>query len=52
MAVTYTSYLKIEELLSLQQPLSEGPEHDRMLFIIVHQVYELWSRSCCTSSIA
>src|SRR5262245_17256510 len=42
MAVTYSSYLKLEELLSLQQPLSEGPEHDETLFIIIHQVYELW----------
>jgi tryptophan 2,3-dioxygenase len=42
MAVTYSSYLKIDELLSLQQPLSDGPEHDEMLFIIIHQVYELW----------
>jgi tryptophan 2,3-dioxygenase len=41
-AVTYGSYLKIDELLALQQPRSEGPEHDEMLFIIVHQVYELW----------
>jgi tryptophan 2,3-dioxygenase len=42
MAVTYSSYLKIDELLSLQQPLSDGPEHDEMLFIVIHQVYELW----------
>ena len=41
-AATYGSYLKIEELLSLQQPRSEGPEHDEMLFITIHQVYELW----------
>jgi tryptophan 2,3-dioxygenase len=41
-AVTYGTYLKIEELLSLQQPRSAGPEHDEMLFIIIHQVYELW----------
>src|SRR5215216_4783861 len=41
-AVTYGAYLKIEELLSLQQPRSTGPEHDEMLFIIIHQVYELW----------
>ena len=41
-AVTYSRYLKTDELLSLQQPLSEGPEHDEMLFIIIHQVYELW----------
>ena len=41
-AATYSSYLKIDELLALQQPRSEGPEHDEMLFIVVHQVYELW----------
>jgi len=41
-AATYGSYLKIDELLSLQQPRSEGPEHDELLFIIIHQVYELW----------
>jgi tryptophan 2,3-dioxygenase len=40
-AVTYGSYLRIDELLSLQQPRSDG-EHDEMLFIIIHQVYELW----------
>ena len=39
---TYASYLKINELLALQQPLSDGPEHDETLFIIIHQVYELW----------
>jgi tryptophan 2,3-dioxygenase len=39
---TYADYLKIDELLRLQQPLSEGPEHDEMLFIVIHQVYELW----------
>jgi tryptophan 2,3-dioxygenase len=41
-ALTYGSYLKIDELLSLQQPQSDPVEHDEMLFIIVHQVYELW----------
>jgi tryptophan 2,3-dioxygenase len=40
--VTYISYLKVEELLELQQPLSDGPEHDELLFITIHQVYELW----------
>lgn len=40
--VSYTSYLKVDELLELQQPLSDGPEHDEMLFITIHQVYELW----------
>jgi tryptophan 2,3-dioxygenase len=42
MALTYGSYLRLDELLDLQTPVSEGPEHDEMLFIIVHQVYELW----------
>src|SRR5205807_6749990 len=41
-AVTYSSYLKIDDLLALQQPRSEGPEHDELLFIVIHQVYELW----------
>ncbi|MCF6323771.1 MAG: tryptophan 2,3-dioxygenase family protein [Gammaproteobacteria bacterium] len=42
MPLTYARYLKIDELLELQQPLSNDPEHDEMLFIITHQVYELW----------
>jgi tryptophan 2,3-dioxygenase len=42
MGVTYSGYLKLEELLSLQRPLSDGPEHDETLFIVIHQVYELW----------
>ena len=41
-AATYGSYLRIDDLLSLQQPRSAGPEHDETLFIIIHQVYELW----------
>ncbi len=45
--VTYGSYLRIPELLSLQQcrsvdPDTGQPEHDETLFIVVHQVYELW----------
>ena len=40
--LTYGSYLKIQQLLGLQQPLSDGPEHDEMLFIVIHQTYELW----------
>jgi tryptophan 2,3-dioxygenase len=39
---SYADYLKVDELLRLQRPLSEGPEHDEMLFIVIHQVYELW----------
>jgi tryptophan 2,3-dioxygenase len=40
-AVSYGRYLKIDELLSLQQP-RDRVEHDEMLFIVIHQVYELW----------
>lgn len=42
MALTYSSYLKLNDLLSLQNPLSEDKVHDEMLFIIIHQAYELW----------
>jgi len=45
-AVTYASYLGLEQVLSAQKPLSMGPdhrpEHDELLFIVIHQVYELW----------
>jgi tryptophan 2,3-dioxygenase len=41
-ATTYGTYLRIDDLLSLQHPRSAGPEHDEILFIIIHQVYELW----------
>jgi len=40
--LTYGSYLKVPELLSMQQCLSVPPHHDETLFIISHQVYELW----------
>jgi tryptophan 2,3-dioxygenase len=40
--VTYTTYLRVDELLGLQTPRSDGPEHDELLFITIHQVYELW----------
>jgi hypothetical protein len=36
-AVTCASYLKIDELFALQQPRSPGPEHDELLFIVIHQ---------------
>ncbi len=42
MPLTYANYLKLDQLLALQQPLSDDPGHDEMLFIITHQVYELW----------
>ncbi|MEY2946187.1 MAG: hypothetical protein RL243_961 [Actinomycetota bacterium] len=40
--VSYITYLKVDELLELQEPLSDGPEHDELLFIVIHQTYELW----------
>ncbi len=40
--LAYGSYLKIPELLSLQQLRSDPPVHDELLFIVVHQAYELW----------
>jgi tryptophan 2,3-dioxygenase len=39
-ALTYGSYLALDEVLSAQRPRSD--EHDEMLFIVIHQVYELW----------
>ncbi|MDA7977361.1 MAG: tryptophan 2,3-dioxygenase family protein [Pirellulales bacterium] len=42
MSITYGKYLKVTELLGLQAPLSEPEEHDELLFITVHQTYELW----------
>lgn len=42
MTLTYGSYLQLDQLLGAQRPLSDGPEHDELLFIVVHQVYELW----------
>lgn len=40
--LTYGSYLRVPQLLELQHPLSTPPHHDELLFIISHQVYELW----------
>ncbi|MCL4266971.1 MAG: tryptophan 2,3-dioxygenase [Anaerolineae bacterium] len=42
MSLTYSSYLELNQILNAQHPRSAGPEHDEMLFIIIHQVYELW----------
>lgn len=40
--LTYNNYLKVPELKSLQNCLSEPAHHDEPLFIIIHQAYELW----------
>lgn len=42
MSLTYSNYLKLPELLRLQNVQSDPPQHDETLFIIIHQVYELW----------
>jgi tryptophan 2,3-dioxygenase len=41
-SLTYSSYLALDELLAAQRPRSD--EHDELLFIVIHQVYELWFR--------
>jgi tryptophan 2,3-dioxygenase len=44
--LTYAGYLRLDKLLTAQEPLSGGPNvparHDEMLFIIQHQTSELW----------
>jgi tryptophan 2,3-dioxygenase len=40
--LTYGGYLKVRELIGLQQLRSAPTQHDETLFIIIHQVYELW----------
>jgi len=46
--LTYTSYLKVDDLLALQKPLSQPQAPDELLFIITHQSYELWFRLLIT----
>ena len=41
-ALSYNEYLKVPELIELQKTLSEPKSHDELLFIIIHQTYELW----------
>ncbi|HEX8290008.1 MAG TPA: tryptophan 2,3-dioxygenase family protein [Pyrinomonadaceae bacterium] len=40
--LSYNKYLKVPELIGLQETLSEPTSHDELLFIIIHQTYELW----------
>ncbi len=42
--LTYSGYLHLDRLLSAQQRLSDPPNHDEMLFIVQHQVSELWMK--------
>lgn len=40
--LTYNEYLKVPQLIDLQTTLSEPTSHDELLFIVIHQTYELW----------
>jgi tryptophan 2,3-dioxygenase len=40
--LTYGSYLRLPQLLAQQVPETDPPAHDELLFIVIHQVYELW----------
>ncbi|MEP7039838.1 MAG: tryptophan 2,3-dioxygenase family protein [Acidobacteriota bacterium] len=40
--LSYNEYLKVPELINLQKTLSEPVSHDELLFIVIHQTYELW----------
>lgn len=41
-ALSYNEYLKVSDLIKLQETLSEPTSHDELLFIVIHQTYELW----------
>lgn len=40
--LSYNKYLKVQEIIELQETLSEPTSHDELIFIIIHQTYELW----------
>lgn len=40
--LTYGAYLRVPDLIALQHPQSSPQHHDELLFIIIHQTYELW----------
>ena len=42
--LSYAGYLALDEILAAQRPLSDPPHHDEMLFIVQHQVTELWMK--------
>lgn len=39
---SYSHYLKLDQILRMQAPVSEPPQHDELLFVVAHQTYELW----------
>lgn len=50
--LSYGSYLKVNPLLALQQPVAKPEQHDEMLFIVIHQVYELWFKLALHEAVA
>lgn len=42
--MTYGGYLRLDQLLTAQQPVTQPPHHDEMLFIVIHHVAELWMK--------
>src|SRR3979409_1266091 len=40
--LSYNKYLKVPDLIGLQECLSDPSHHDELLFITIHQAYELW----------
>src|SRR3954454_6776106 len=40
--LSYNKYLRVRELIELQECLSDPAQHDELLFITIHQAYELW----------
>src|SRR5215510_7312873 len=40
--LSYNKYLRVQDLINLQDCLSEPVHHDELLFITIHQAYELW----------
>lgn len=47
MPLTYQTYIQLDKILDAQHPLTPG-EHDEMLFIVIHQTYELWFKQILT----
>src|SRR6266516_4787417 len=43
--LSYGTYLKVPGLLALQELLSDPPAHDELLFIVIHQAFELWFKA-------
>ena len=53
--VYYGEYLQLDKIINAQFPVSDEAgnqhAHDEMLFIVIHQAYELWFKQICLKSI-